>query len=131
MDDFLQAAALVLLAVILILTIRKSNGELAVVLSIAGCCMAALVMAGYFKPVLTFFRRLQTMADVDGQLVGILWKVVGISLIGEIAASICADSGNAALGKVLQMVASAVILSLSVPMLSKLMDLVEGILGKL
>lgn len=131
MNEYLQAVALTLLTVVLLLTVRKQNGEAAVMLSIAACCMTALVMAGYLKPLLSFLQRLQAIADADGQMVGILCKVVGICLVGQIADSICADSGNAALGKMLQLLTAVVILYLSVPMLSKLMDLVEGILGKL
>ena len=44
---------------------------------------------------------------------------------------ICEDSGNGALGKALQFLASAVILYLSLPLLSKLLDIVEGMLDNL
>ena len=127
----MQAVALVLLTVILVLTVRKQSGEVAVVLSLAACCLVALAMGGYLKPLLSFLRRLQDIADADGQMMNILCKVVGICLIGQIAEGICVDSGNAALGKMLQMLTAVVILCLSVPMLSKLMELVEGILGRL
>ena len=131
MHGYWQAVALLLLSVILLLTVRKHNGEVAVVLSIAACCLVLLLLAGYLKPVLDFLRRLQTLADVDGQMVSILGKVVGICLVGEIAGCICADSGNAALGKTLQLLSAVVILYLSVPMLETLMDLVESLLGRL
>ena len=60
-----------------------------------------------------------------------LLKIVGICFTAEIASLICEDSGNAALGKALQSLAGAVILYLSLPMLTKLLDLVEGILENL
>ena len=52
-------------------------------------------------------------------------------MIGDVAGLICADAGNAAMGKGLQFMAVAVILWLSLPMMNALLELIEGILGNL
>jgi hypothetical protein len=44
---------------------------------------------------------------------------------------VCADAGNASLGKVLQILASAVILWLSLPVFTALIELIQKILGEL
>jgi hypothetical protein len=62
-------------------------------------------------------------------MMGILLKVVGIGLIGEISALICTDSGNASLGKILQILSAAVILRLALPLLEQFLDLLEKVLG--
>ena len=65
----------------------------------------------------------------DHELLEVLLKVVGISLVAELASMICTDAGNAALGKVLQMLSTAVILCMSIPLLDKLLELISSILG--
>ena len=44
---------------------------------------------------------------------------------------ICTDAGNASLTKAIQLLGGAVILYLSVPMFSALMDLIQKIVGEL
>ena len=61
----------------------------------------------------------------------ILLKVVGTALIAEIVTLVCMDGGNASMGKALQFLAAAVILWLSLPMLTALLELIEEILGNL
>ena len=131
MEKFVQAVGLILLTVILALSLRKNNPEFAILLSLAACCITALAMLGALQEVLAFLQRLQQIGQLDVEMVSILFKVVGIALITEIASSICTDCGNVGMGKMLQLLSGVVILGLSIPMLTKLMDLVETILRKL
>ena len=131
MERFYQATACVLVAVILILTLRKQGNEIALVLSVLLCCMVGFLAAGFLEPVMRFMQRLQKIGALNQELLNILLKIVGICFTAEIAGLICEDSGNGALGKALQFLASAVILYLSLPLLSKLLDIVEGMLDHL
>lgn len=131
MAAFLQASAMVLLAVILILTIGKKGSDMALLLSIAVCAMVGALAVRYLQPVMDFVQRLQSLGALNSDMLTILFKVVGIAFTAEIACLICNDAGNSALGKSLQLLASAVILYLSLPMLTALLELVEDILGSL
>ena len=131
MWTFWHGAALAMITVILTLTLKKQNGEMAVLLLLAASVLLTAAMTQYLQPVVGFLRNLQQIGQVDGQMVGTLFKVVGISLVGQIAGLICADSGNAALGKLVELLAAAVILSLSVPMLTALMEMVVNSLGSI
>lgn len=128
MSSFLQAAGAVLVAVILILSFRSQGKDMGMLLSIFVCCGLACLTVGYFSPVVDFIRQLQNIGSLDKEMLGVLLKVVGTAMIGEIAALVCSDSGNAAMGKGLQLLSVAVILWLSLPMLTKLLSLIEEIL---
>jgi stage III sporulation protein AD len=130
MTAFWQGAAAVLLTVILALALGKQGKELSLLLTLAVCCMVGCVAMSYFQPVVDFLHRLQEIGKLDGGMLEILLKAVGIGLIGEIAGLICTDSGNGALGKLLQLLSGAVILWLSIPMLTQLLDLLQDILGE-
>lgn len=129
MTLYWQTAAAVLLAVILGLTLEKQGKDIGVLLTIAVCCMGVLTALAYLDPVLDFLRKLETLGNLDGRLIGVLFKVVGIGLVSEIAGMICTDAGKGSLGKSLQMVATAVILWLSLPIFTALIDLIQTILG--
>lgn len=64
-------------------------------------------------------------------MLGILLKAVGIGLVSEIAGLVCTDAGNGSLGKALQMLGSAVILYLSLPIFTAILELIREILREL
>ena len=128
MEKFYAATAGILLTVILVLVVRKQNGEMALLLGLCGCCMVLLVAAGFLSPIIRFLHRLQQTAALDTDMLRILLKITAVAFTSEIAASVCKDAGNAALAKSLQMLSTVVILYLSLPMLEALLTLVERIL---
>jgi hypothetical protein len=57
--------------------------------------------------------------------------VIGIGILSEISALICADAGNSSLGKALQILGGTAMLWLSLPVFRTLVDLIRSILGAL
>lgn len=130
MTLFLQGCAAILLAVVLILMLG-SNKEMGTLLSLAACCMAAIIAMSYLRPVIDFLRTLETLGSLDSELIGILMKAAGIGILTEIAVLVCNDAGNASMGKSVQLLGTAVILWLSLPLLNALVELLRSILGEL
>lgn len=125
---FIKAVAAVLAALILHLMLSKQSKDFSLLLTLGVCCMIATAALQYFEPVIDFFDNLQTIANLDPDMLRIILRAVGIGLLSEITGTICADSGNAALGKTLQILASSVILWISLPLFNGLFELIEGIL---
>ena len=130
MDMFLKATAAVLLSVILFLILNPHFKELGMLITLAACCMVAIVAGQFIEPVVGFLDTLQQVGNLDESFLAILLKVVGIGFLSEIAALVCADAGNTTLGKTLQMLAACVILWLSIPLLNSLLELIQDILGE-
>lgn len=131
MELFIKTCGIVLLSVILILALGNRSRELSMVLGIAVCAMAALAALEYLSPVISFISQLEEIGGLDHSMVKILLKVTGIGLISEIAALICSDSGSGSIGKAVKLLGAAVILWLSLPLYSMLVELLERILGGL
>lgn len=129
MERFYQAAAGVLIAVIIGLVLSKQGKDWTIILTALVSCMVLAVAAAYLEPILDFARQLQTLSNLDGDMLAVILKAVGIGLIAEIAALICQDAGNAALGKGIQILASIVILWLALPLMQGLLELVQKIMG--
>ena len=131
MGLFWKTAAGVLIAVILILAIGKQEKDIGLLLSMAVCIMVGITAISLMEPVLDFFYRLEKLGDLHGEILTSLLKITGIGLVSELTQMICQDSGNAALAKAMQLLGAAVILSLAMPMLEAMMDLIIQILGAL
>ena len=126
---YLKCAGAALIGVVLVLTLGRK--EMGLVLSAAVCAMLALAAVEYLEPVLDLLHRLEELGRLDGAMIAILLKCVGIGLITEIAGMICADSGNASLAKALQLLGTAVTLWLAVPLFNGLLTLIQEILERL
>ena len=127
MGLYWKAVAAVLLAVVLIWTLRRQ--EMGVLLGMAVCAMVMAVVMAYLGPVLELVETLQELGGLDEELTSILLKSVGIGLVTEIAGLICADSGNASLGKSLQLLGTVAILWLSVPLFTSLLELIQEMMA--
>lgn len=131
MTLFLQVCGAVLLALILVLTLKSNSKESGTILAIAVCCMTALAALHYLQPVISFLHMLKELSGLDGDMVAILLKTTGIGIVAEIANLVCKDAGNESMGKSLQLLGSAVILYLSIPLFTALIDLLQKVLGEL
>lgn len=131
MEKFLQVLAGVLLTVVLGIAISRQNKDITLLLTTAACCMVVTAAAGYLRPVMDLVGELQILGDLDPKMMQSILKAVGICLLAEISALICTDAGNAALGKAIQLLASAVVLWLSLPLISGLLDMVQRIMGEI
>lgn len=128
MEVFTKSAGGILIAILLFLVISKQSKEFSLLLTVAVCCMVATVAIGYLSPVVAFFEKLQTVGQLDSTLLQVVLKAVGIGILSEITGLICTDAGNAALGKSIQILACAVVLWMSIPLFTSLLELVEEIL---
>lgn len=131
MELFWKAVTVSLLTVILGLLTGKQDKMYTMLLSVSGCILICGITAAYLNPIIRFLSALEDLGNLRSDMLEILLKAVGIGLISEIASVVCSDSGNAGLGKLLQLVGSVVILWLSIPVFQALMDLIQTILGAL
>jgi stage III sporulation protein AD len=131
MDLFLKAVAAALITAVIGLVLARQGKDMFLLLTLAACAMIGAVAFTYLKSVISFLQRLTDMTQLNTDLLAVILKTVGIGLIGELAGLICSDAGNAALAKSIQILTTAVILWLSIPLFESLLDLVQAILGEL
>lgn len=130
MSIFVKASALALIVSVLYQMVSGRNKEIGTLLLVLGSCVILITAVSYIEPVFAFIRKLQTLGKLNNEMLEILLKSVGIGLLAEISVLVCNDMGNASMGKTLQILATAAILWLSLPMLNSLLDLIGNLLGE-
>ena len=131
MNSFFQVTGAVLIAVILGLSLNKNVKDFSVVLILLVSCMVMTVMTAYFEPIIDFVEELLHIGNIQSELMKPVLKATGIGIVAEIASLICADSGNAALGKCIQIFATTVILWISIPLMRSMLELMQRMLGSI
>lgn len=131
MELFWKCTAGILISVVLTLTIGKKEQDMSLLLNMVVCCMTTWAAFSILEPVLDFVYELEKMGDLRSDTLGVLLKIVGVGLASEMAGMICRDAGCGSMGKGMQLLGSALILHLSIPIFRTLMDLIREILGGL
>lgn len=131
MTLYLQICGGIFLSVILFVTLKGSGKDLSVALTVAVCCMVSLTALYYLKPIIAVVKTLESIGGLNRDMVTILLKATGIGIVSEISNLVCKDAGNESMGKSMQFLGTAVILYLSMPLFSELLELMQKILGEL
>ena len=116
MEAFWKITGAVLLSLVLGMTVDKQERDIGLVLSMLVCCLAGLGAVSCLEPAMDFFWELQAAVGFPAGLLTSLIKAVGIALVA---------AGKAALGKMLQMLGSAAVLTLSLPLFRELMRILK------
>ncbi len=129
MTVFLQTVAGALVTVILCGVLSRQGKDMTALLCLAACGMLLTAACAYLEPVLDFVQTLKDAAQMDDGIFSIVLKAVGVGLTAEVAALICSDSGNTAVGKAVEIVSAGAILWLSLPLMTALLKLVQQMVG--
>ena len=130
MGEYLRFAAAALIGLILVLVVGRQSRDLGMLLSLAVCVLLALGAMEFLEPVMELLNELKRLGELDGGAVGILLRCAGIGMVSELAGLLCADAGEGAMGKALQICANAAILWLSLPLLRQVLTMIGEVLAK-
>lgn len=128
MDIFWKAIGGTLVATVFSLVLSKRNPDMGILLNLAVSTMLLLLGLGFLKPVLDFFRTLETVGALDPEKMGVLTKAAALGMVTQLASMLCQDAGNGALGKGLEMLGVSAVLWVSLPLFSGLLELLQNIL---
>ena len=131
MADYLRWTAAVLIGLILSLVISKQSKDMSLLLTLAVCVLVCLGALEFLEPVTELLRELRRLGGLDSEAVSILMKASAIGLLSELMGLICADVGEGALGKALQILSNAAVLWLSIPLLRQLITMLGEVLAEI
>ena len=131
MESFFLTIGTIVVSAIIIVILKASGSGIAELLTLLVCSMVMLIAFRYMEPVINFMDSLDKQNAVEIPFFKTILKAVGISITAEIAQMICEATGNRASGKVVQYLSVAVMMHLMLPMLSSLLDLLEGVLKRI
>ena len=129
MGEYLRWAAVVLVGVILSLVVGRQSKDMSLLLTLAVCVMVCIGALAFLEPVTELLRELRRLGNLDAEAISIALKCAGIGLLSELIGLICADAGERAMGKALELLSAAAILWLSLPLIRELLTLIEGVLS--
>lgn len=126
--DVIKIIGTGLIAVIIILILKQYRPEFAIYVSIGAGVLIFALIAGKLLGIIEILQNLADKASVNNEFIVLLIKITGIAILTEFAASICKDSGESAIASKIDFGGKVVIMSLSIPILSSLLQTIINIL---
>ena len=131
MDLVIKVISCGMVTLILSMVVPADRKEIRAVLGVTACCVIAASTMIYLQPIAELVEQVNSVSRLNSEMIGILWKTVGIGAVTEIAGLICKDFANGTLEKMMQFVGSAAILWLMIPLFQEFIKLIEDVLERM
>ena len=118
-----------LLAVVLCAVVRQLRPESAVFVNIAAGLMILIIAVKTLSPSVRAISELAESAGISGSFAEVLLKALAISYVTALSADCARDAGEAALGSKLELAGRVSIAALSLPVVTRLAELITSMIG--
>lgn len=126
--DIIKIIGIAFLSVIIILILKQYRPEFAMYVSILAGALIIFMSIGKLEGIINLLNMLSNSTKANGQFLGILLKITGIAFLTEFAVSVCKDSGETAIASKVDLGGKIMIVAISVPIISSLLETVMQIL---
>lgn len=125
--DFFKIAFLALLSVVGIVVVRQLKPEFAVPLTVGASVVLLLMICDALYDVVYTLYNFADRANVDGEAIGCVVKVVGIGYLAEFSNNVCVDANCKSVGDKVLLASKVAILFCALPIVEKLFELIFGL----
>ena len=126
--DIVKIIGIGLISLIIIIILKQYKPEFAIYVSIiAGILIIALTI-GKISGIIDILKNLANKTTINNQFLVLLIKITGIAILTEYTVSICKDSGESAIASKVDFGGKIVIMSMSIPIISSLLETIIKIL---
>ena len=116
-----------IIAVSLIIILKHQRPEIALMCIVASSVIILLFVFDELKNIIDLINSLMANSSIDSTYIKIILKVIGITYIIEFGKDICKDAGESAIANKIELAGKVIIVSLSIPVVASLVDIVTQI----
>ena len=125
--DVLKILGFAIISVILIVVLKEQKKEIALIMTIFACVILMLFAMTKMESVIGVIESLINKSGINKDFFLIILKVTGIAYLIEFGKNICIDAGQKAIATKLEMAGKVIILTISLPVISALVNVISGL----
>lgn len=126
--DIIKIIGIGFIAVIIIIILKQYKPEFAMYASlVAGMLIFALIVTK-LSGIIEVLKSLASKNAINNEFLVLLIKITGIAILTEFTVSICMDAGESAIANKVDLGGKVIIMSMSVPIMSSLLEVILNIL---
>ena len=128
MDEIIKIIGIGLIALVIVIILKQYRPEYTIYVSIIAGILILFLAMEKLSGIINLLQSISNKTYINQQFLGILLKITGIAIITEFAVSICADAGEKAIASKIEIGSKVIIIAMSIPIISSLLELIIEIL---
>ena len=113
---------------ILAVVVRQFQKEYSVFVLLAVCVFLVFYLTSNVSLIIDFAQNLGEKIHISGTYIRILFKLLAIAYICQIASNICQDLGYQSVSFQIELIGKLSILTLSIPIINSLLETIEQLM---
>ncbi len=126
--EIIKIIGIALIALIIIILLKQYKPEFVIYVSLIAGVLILFLVIDELTGIVKLIQSISDKASINSQFLSILLKITGIAFLSEFAVSICKDSGEAAIASKVELGSKIIIISMSIPIISTLLEIILKIL---
>ena len=126
--DIIKIIGIGIISLIIIIILKQYKPEFVIYVSIISGILIIFLVMDKFTNIINLLQSLSNKTTVNNQFLTLLLKITGIAFLTEFAVSICKDSGECAIASKIEIGSKIIIISMSIPIISNLLETILKIL---
>ena len=128
MDEIIKIIGIGLIALVIVVILKQYRPEYTIYVSIIAGVLILFFAMEKLSGIINLLQSISDKTYINKQFLGILLKITGIAIITEFAVSICSDAGEKAIASKIEIGSKVIIIAMSIPIISSLLELIIEIL---
>ena len=126
--EIIKIVGIALIALVIIIMIKQYRPEYAIFISILTGILILILVMDRLTGIINLIQSIEDKFSINTQFIALLIKITGIAFLSEFAVNICKDSGEAAIASKIEIGSKIIIISMSIPIISSLLEIILKIL---
>ena len=126
--EIIKIIGIASIALIIIIMLKQYRPEYAIFISILTGVIILFLVMDRLTGIINLIESIQSKFSINTQFIALLIKITGIAFLSEFAVSICKDSGEVAIASKIELGSKIIIISMSIPIISSLLEIILKIL---
>lgn len=128
MEEIIKIIGVGLIALVIVIILKQYRPEYAIYVSIVAGILMLFMVIEKFSGIINLLQSISNKTYINKEFLSILIKITGIAIIAEFAVSICTDAGEKAIASKIEIGSKVIIIAMSIPIISSLLELIIEIL---
>jgi len=129
MSDIVKIVIIGICGTIFSIILKKDRPEFSLILSVCASFLIFMLVVPYLESFVLMAENITNQAGIKADYIKIMFKIIGISYLVQFGAELCRDCGENSLATKIEMGGKAIILSLTLPVIYQIFDIVSTVLN--
>ena len=126
--DIIKIIGVGLISLIIIIIVKQYKPEFTLYISLLAGAIILLFVIDKIEGIINLLVSISNKTSINNEFLKLLIKITGIAFLTEFAVSISKDTGETAIANKIDMGGKLIIVSMSIPIISSLLETVVEIL---